>query len=201
MTIWRMRIACWIPKSPNTHSEYLILISFPLQQWLHERVSKIRYSALPLFFFLLLTDCYLWDTDFSVLPVWTSEFFPRSLVFNLRSMCVRIHGIGKSFSPGNSSFPWQCYWSNAPYLFTDFDSTIVGRTNVRSQVTCDQSGSLSDIGEALNSKAVVCLCFKSRAISRRTFNTEARVLFQADPYPKRCKWGHFTPYKPGNTHK
>ena len=22
MTIWRMRIACWIPKATNTHSEY-----------------------------------------------------------------------------------------------------------------------------------------------------------------------------------
>ena len=39
MTIWRMRIACWIPKATNTHSEYAILIAFPLQQWLHERTS------------------------------------------------------------------------------------------------------------------------------------------------------------------
>jgi len=35
MTIWRMRVACWIPKATNTYSEYLILIDFPLQQWLH----------------------------------------------------------------------------------------------------------------------------------------------------------------------
>jgi hypothetical protein len=25
MPIWRMRIACWIPKAMNTHSEYVIL--------------------------------------------------------------------------------------------------------------------------------------------------------------------------------
>jgi len=25
MTIWRMRIACWIPKAKNTNSEYVIL--------------------------------------------------------------------------------------------------------------------------------------------------------------------------------
>jgi hypothetical protein len=37
MTIWRMRFACWIPNATNTHSEYVILIAFPLQQWLHER--------------------------------------------------------------------------------------------------------------------------------------------------------------------
>ena len=42
MTIWRMRIACRIPKSTNTHSEYVILVTFPLQQWLHESASMLR---------------------------------------------------------------------------------------------------------------------------------------------------------------
>ena len=31
--IRRMRIACWLPKATNTHSEYVILIALPLQQW------------------------------------------------------------------------------------------------------------------------------------------------------------------------
>ena len=44
MTIWRMRIECRIPKATNTHSEYVILIAFPLQQWLHKRSSKLRYT-------------------------------------------------------------------------------------------------------------------------------------------------------------
>jgi len=34
LAIWRVRIACWIPKASNTHSELVILIAFPLQQWL-----------------------------------------------------------------------------------------------------------------------------------------------------------------------
>jgi hypothetical protein len=65
MTIWRMRIAYWTPKAggtlsarhvssrdvrivcprlkvTNTHSEYVILIAFPLLQWLHERASLLR---------------------------------------------------------------------------------------------------------------------------------------------------------------
>jgi hypothetical protein len=42
MTTWRMRIACWIPKATNTHSEYVILIVSPLQQWLHEGASMLR---------------------------------------------------------------------------------------------------------------------------------------------------------------
>jgi hypothetical protein len=36
-TIWRMRIACWMPKAINTLSEYATLIALPLQQWLRER--------------------------------------------------------------------------------------------------------------------------------------------------------------------
>jgi len=35
-TIWRMDIAWWIPKATNTHSGYVTLIAFPLQQWFHE---------------------------------------------------------------------------------------------------------------------------------------------------------------------
>jgi hypothetical protein len=37
MTIRRMRFACWISKAIATHSEYVILIAFPRQQWLRER--------------------------------------------------------------------------------------------------------------------------------------------------------------------
>jgi len=38
MTIWRMRIACWIPKGTDTYSEYvIIIIPFPYQPRLHER--------------------------------------------------------------------------------------------------------------------------------------------------------------------
>ena len=42
MTKWRTRIACWIAKTTNTHSEYVVLTAFPLQQQLHERASLLR---------------------------------------------------------------------------------------------------------------------------------------------------------------
>jgi len=32
MTIRHMHIACWIPRVTDTHSKYVILIAFPLQQ-------------------------------------------------------------------------------------------------------------------------------------------------------------------------
>jgi len=40
----RMRIAYWIDKSTDTDSEYVIIITFPLQQWLHELASLLRYT-------------------------------------------------------------------------------------------------------------------------------------------------------------
>ena len=46
--IWRMRIACWIPKTTDTHThthtKYVIFIAFPLQKWLYERASTLRYT-------------------------------------------------------------------------------------------------------------------------------------------------------------
>jgi len=48
MTVWRMPFACWTTKSTNTHSEYVILIAFPLQQWLHERALMLGCSTLPI---------------------------------------------------------------------------------------------------------------------------------------------------------
>jgi hypothetical protein len=44
-TIRRMRIACWVPKATNTHSECTIIIAFPSQQWFHKRAWMLRYSA------------------------------------------------------------------------------------------------------------------------------------------------------------
>jgi len=42
MTIWRMRIACSVPETTNTHSQYVLLIDFLLQQWLHVRAPLLR---------------------------------------------------------------------------------------------------------------------------------------------------------------
>jgi len=44
LTVWHTRIAFWIPKTTNTHSQYAIFTDFLLQQWLHERASTLRYT-------------------------------------------------------------------------------------------------------------------------------------------------------------
>ena len=55
MIIWRMRIACYIPKAANTLSDYVIFIAFPLQQWLQKRATMLCFRTLPVlcFFFLV----------------------------------------------------------------------------------------------------------------------------------------------------
>ena len=42
--IGRMRTACRIPKATNTYSEYVMLIAFSLQLWLHQRDSMLSYT-------------------------------------------------------------------------------------------------------------------------------------------------------------
>jgi len=43
VTVWCLHVACWIPKAKITQSEYVILFSFPRQQWLHECTSVLCF--------------------------------------------------------------------------------------------------------------------------------------------------------------
>ena len=46
ITIEHMCIACWISKATNTCSKYVILIAFPLEQWLRECTSLLHLGTL-----------------------------------------------------------------------------------------------------------------------------------------------------------
>jgi hypothetical protein len=48
----RMLCSCWITKATNAHSEYVILITFPQQQWLHECTTMLSYRY---------TACIIWS--------------------------------------------------------------------------------------------------------------------------------------------
>ena len=50
---WLMRVACWIPKATDAHSECVIIIACSLQQWLHERPQCYVLPTLP----VLLRNC------------------------------------------------------------------------------------------------------------------------------------------------
>jgi hypothetical protein len=48
-----IRIACWITKATDTHSEYVILIAFPRQHWLGERASMLNYTYISCLIFCI----------------------------------------------------------------------------------------------------------------------------------------------------
>ena len=52
MTIWCMRIACWITRATHTHthSQYVILIVLPLQQWFKNMPQCYVIRTLPVLF-------------------------------------------------------------------------------------------------------------------------------------------------------
>ena len=41
--IRRMHFACWITKATDTHSEYVLLIAFVRQQWLHKTHLSVSF--------------------------------------------------------------------------------------------------------------------------------------------------------------
>ena len=40
----RMCTVCWMTEITDTHSKYVIIFDFALQQWLRERASMLRYT-------------------------------------------------------------------------------------------------------------------------------------------------------------
>ena len=77
--VWRMRIACWIPKTTNTHSQYVTLIAFVLQQRLHERSSLLRhtYSTMSVLFFLMDLRIVI----FEILAAILARFYVKPQLF------------------------------------------------------------------------------------------------------------------------
>jgi len=52
ITIWCMRVACWVTKVTDTHSDYIILFVFPLLKWLNGSASVLRYTYIDCLFSL-----------------------------------------------------------------------------------------------------------------------------------------------------
>ena len=64
--IWRMRIACWIPKATNTDLECVILIAFPLQNGCTNAAQCYTIRTLPV---LLCYDSFRCEAVFVVYSV------------------------------------------------------------------------------------------------------------------------------------
>ena len=78
-TIWRMRIACGLPKATNAHWGYVILIAFPVQQWLHERAWMLRYTY-KIVLFISVPPCFTFC--FFSFPCYLFSFFCIPLFLN-----------------------------------------------------------------------------------------------------------------------
>jgi len=78
MTIWRMRIACFVPKGTDTHSEYVTMIDFPQLQWFHERNCVLHYTHI-----VCLVPIYN-------LPSVTSDSFKRRVENYRKHICLSI---------------------------------------------------------------------------------------------------------------
>jgi hypothetical protein len=50
LTIWRKHFSGWIPKATITHSEYVIIIAFPLQQLLYSSPHCYVIRTMPVLF-------------------------------------------------------------------------------------------------------------------------------------------------------
>jgi hypothetical protein len=59
MTIWRMRIACWIPKAYKHTLRICNTYYFPLQQLLRESASLLRYTYIA----CLVINCVIYGTQ------------------------------------------------------------------------------------------------------------------------------------------
>jgi hypothetical protein len=64
----RMRYTCWIKKATDTHSEYVILIAFPKQQWLRERVLLLHCPYIAYLVIIHYSIMQIWKRKISVMP-------------------------------------------------------------------------------------------------------------------------------------
>jgi hypothetical protein len=77
-----MLIACWIPNATNVHPEYVILIAFPLQQWLHEGAAMLRNAYIVCHFIRNETECRTSKPRTSVLVITYWRRKRRACLFN-----------------------------------------------------------------------------------------------------------------------
>jgi hypothetical protein len=70
MTMWRTR---WITQTTNTHththSEYVTLTGLPLQQWLNERPSMLRYTYIACIILVFKVSIPIYLLQIHVLPL------------------------------------------------------------------------------------------------------------------------------------
>jgi hypothetical protein len=116
------RIACWIIKATETHSEYVILLAFPWQQWLRERASVLHDT----YIFCLVLSALVDKHTASIVHNWllpvsfasTSYFLSYDLIITMG--IVSFPGIksgrGLTLTPHPLLVPWSWKGNAIPLL-------------------------------------------------------------------------------------
>ena len=87
ITIWFMRIACWITKATDTKSEYILIIVFPLQQLFRERASILRNVYIACLFLVLSNPT---QTNHSIIVKQANNRIYRVIHKSLRDFRTRL---------------------------------------------------------------------------------------------------------------
>jgi hypothetical protein len=139
MTIWPLRVACWITKSTNTHSLNVVLIDFLLQQWLHYVPQCYVIHMLPVLTFLewmiytdIIVKCIcLLRTENIVLCTMGNVERKQNATCNLRSWWGRRGGwVGSGIYLIHQ---WSVVGKDDN--FTCLGSLVTGYNNVSEEIT------------------------------------------------------------------
>jgi hypothetical protein len=76
-SIRRRRFACCFTKAIDTHSEYVIFIAFPLQQWLYDRASMLH-----LYVQCVVTSAVAFVLQYSELRNWSIGLYLIHISYN-----------------------------------------------------------------------------------------------------------------------
>jgi hypothetical protein len=123
MTIRRKRNACWIHKGTNTRSECVIIIDLPLQQWLYESASMLRYSTLS----VLSPPPTLYSFKISVLTIFCFIYCSRKKA--VLSYTVK----RKIFCNSLQELYFDCRYRKEIFLFFKTSGPTMGPTRLRTK--------------------------------------------------------------------
>jgi hypothetical protein len=117
--VWHMHTACWITKATDTHSEYVILIPFPLQQWLHTRASMLRYMHTAYLVLKINKVAFIWC-------IRTQQDTKNKGVSQLLAKCCTHCLLFRHFSISLHTQP-TTHSNETYFLWVDFDEQKKGK--------------------------------------------------------------------------
>jgi len=136
VTVWRMRIACWIPKAKDTHSKYVTLTAILPQQWLHERASLLPQQTVLFLRYPRYRHCPFERSiiQYDVIPRTTDQTIQKSSRSANCKVCKTLMFKAVDNKPPSRPYP-QSHESRPrlPRLFKIYFNIIILSTNSSSK--------------------------------------------------------------------